>query len=319
MADPTAIAFLGCGNITMLHSRTLASVAPDVTRFYASRSRERAEEYRGRFGGAAAFGSYDEAIADPRVGAVFIATPPGSHRDLAERALDAGRHVIVEKPPFLSSADFDAVADAATRAGRRLLVAENYHYRPLVRSVRRIVESGVLGEVRFVSVHAVKRQTTGDWRDDPAIAGGGALFEGGIHWMNLMGNLGLSIAEVHGFRPGSGEGIERSLLIVMRYREGAVGTLYHSWEIPSVFKGLRLSKIFGTEGSVTFESNGLFVAVRAPGGSHLHFPGFRDIRGYRAMLTDFVGAIRENREADYTMDRARADLALVEAAYRSAE
>src|SRR5690606_1181856 len=117
------------------------------------------------------------------------------------------------------------------RAGRRLFVAENYHYRPQVRAVREIIRSGVLGEVRYVSLHAMKHQAVGGWRDDAAIAGGGALFEGGIHWMNLMGNLGLTIGEVTGFRPGPREQIERSMLIVARYVEGAVGTLYHSWEI----------------------------------------------------------------------------------------
>ena len=65
-------------------------------------------------------------------------------------------------------------------------------------------------------------------------------------------------------------------------------SLYYSREIPSLFRGLRLSKLFGRKGVITFESNGLFVFVRGRGLPRLVFPGFRDIRGYRAMYRDFV-------------------------------
>lgn len=331
MAD-LGLAFLGCGRITAQHSGTIAKLDPGVARFFASRDAARAADYAQRLGGAGSFGSYDAALADPRVQAAFVATPPDSHCELALRAFAAGKHVIVEKPPFLSTAEFDQVTAAARAAGRRLFVAENYHYRPQTRTIRDIVRSGVLGDIRFVSVHALKRQAGGGWRDDPAVAGGGALFEGGIHWINLLGNLGLTIDEVTGFRPGyggkgekggnggnggKGGGPERSMLVVARYREGAVGTLYHSWEIPSLFQGLRLSKIFGTAGSVTFESNGIFVAVRSPARTRVAFPGLSDIRGFRGMFADFFAAIRDDRDAEYDPARARRDLELVEAAYRS--
>ena len=318
MAERLGLAFLGCGRITAQHSRTIARVDGSVDRYFASRDGSRAEAYRARHRGAGAFAGYESALADPRIHAVLVATPPDSHRRLAELAFAAGKHVIVEKPPFLDTAEFDAVAAAATGAGRRLLVAENYHYRPQARAIRDIVASGVLGDVRYVSVHAMKHQATAGWRDDPRKAGGGALFEGGIHWINLLGNLGLTVRDVTGFRPGSGAGVERSMLVVARYAEGAVGTLYHSWEIPSLLKGLRLSRIYGTKGSVSFESNGIFVAVRSPARTRLSFPGLRDIRGFRAMFNDFFAAIRENREAEYGTARARRDLELVEAAYRSA-
>ena len=318
MAERLGLAFLGCGRITAQHSRTIAPLDGSVDRYFASRDASRAEAYRARLRGAGAFAGYESALADPRIHAVMVATPPDSHRALAEQAFAAGKHVIVEKPPFLDTIEFDAVAAVATAAGRRLFVAENYHYRPQARAIRDIVASGVLGDVRYVSVHAMKHQATGGWRDDPQRAGGGALFEGGIHWINLLGNLGLTVRDVTGFRPGSRAGVERSMLVVARYAEGAVGTLYHSWEIPSLLKGLRLSRIYGTKGSVSFESNGLFVAVRSSSRTRLSFPGLRDIRGFRAMFTDFFAAIRENREAEYGTVRARRDLELVEAAYRSA-
>ncbi|HJU65061.1 MAG TPA: Gfo/Idh/MocA family oxidoreductase, partial [Gemmatimonadaceae bacterium] len=118
--------FLGCGWATRMHSRTLRASARDVVRYYASRDMVRAREYNERFEGAGAFPSYDEGIADSRVRIVFIATPPSTHLDLTLRALRAGKDVIVEKPPFLRSSDFDTVAAAERASGRRVFVAENY-------------------------------------------------------------------------------------------------------------------------------------------------------------------------------------------------
>ena len=79
------------------------------------------------------------------------------------------------------------------------------------------------------------------------------------------------------------------MMVAFRYDNGAVGSLYYSREIPSLFRGLRLSKLFGREGVITFESNGA-VRARARAGAcrGCCLPGFRDIRGYQAMYRDFV-------------------------------
>jgi predicted dehydrogenase len=307
------LAFLGCGAITRRHARLIGKRHPDVARVFASRDAGRSAAFNAELGGAGAFGGYEAALADPRIDTVLVATPTAHHLELALAGLEAGKHVIVEKPPFLHSSDFELVGREAARAGKRLFVAENYYYRPLVRTLRRLITAGAIGEVRYLIVKALKLQQTGGWRDDETAAGGGALFEGGIHWMNFMGALGLTIESVEGFRPGEAKGIERSMLVVARYAEGAVGSLFHAWDTPSLLKGLRLSRIYGSEGSIAFESNGLFVAVAGPK-PRLIFPGFRDISGYAAMFADFFGAIREGREAEMTPARARRDLELVEEA-----
>lgn len=313
-ADPLRLAFVGCGLATRLHSRTLR--AAPVERWYASRDLARAEEHSGRYGGAGAFGSYESAIEDPRIEAVLIGTPPSTHLDLTLRALEAGKHVIVEKPPFLSVADLDRAAAAAVEADRQLLVAENYYYKPLTEAVRASIARGDVGEVRIITINALKRQETGDWRDDPDLAGGGALFEGGIHWIDFMANLGLPVRRAHGFRPGAGAGPEKSAVVVLEYEQGAVGTLHYSWEIGSPLRGLRLSAVYGTEGTITFESNGVFIGVRGRR-KRLGSPGIRDMLGYRAMFDDFLHAIGAGVAPRYDIAKARRDLELVEEAYRS--
>jgi predicted dehydrogenase len=233
--------------------------------------------------------------------------------------LEHEKDVIVEKPAFLHPADFALVRDAEARSGHRVLVAENYCYKPIARALQGIVHSGVLGEIRLVHLDAVKQQRPGSWRGDPAVAGGGALFEGGVHWIDLLANLGLRIEAVHGFRPGDWREVERSMLVVVEYEEGALGTLAHSWEVPSPLRGLRMSHIYGTAGSAAFESNGLFVIVTgARPYPQLFLPGLLDINGYRAMFKDFFAALRGGQEPLMTLARAQRSVELIQAAYRHA-
>ena len=247
--------------------------------------------------------------------AVLVATPPALHLELTLAALGAGKHVIVEKPPFMRSADFAAVESAARAAGRQVLVAENYHYKPLARTLRRLLAERAIGEPLFLHVNALKRQAAPGWRGQPEMAGGGALFEGGIHWVSFMSHLGLEVREVRGFGPRTARD-ERGLVAVFQYEGGAAGTLLFSWEVPSPLMGLRASSLHGREGSIAFESNGLVVGVWGRR-KRLIFPGVGDLVGRRAMWRDFVRALNENSEPEYDLALARGDLERVERIYAS--
>jgi predicted dehydrogenase len=109
------------------------------------------------------------------------------------------------------------------------------------------------------------------------------------------------------------------MMVALRYDNGAVGAIYYSREIPSLFRGLRVSKLFGREGVITFESNGAFVVARGRGLPRLLFPGFRDIRGYQAMYRDFVGAVRAGRQPEMSLERAIADQRLMDQIHETAD
>ena len=163
-----------------------------------------------------------------------------------------------------------AARDAAKKV---VLVGENDHYKPQAVLLRRLVAERAVGDMvfaHFVTI-AHRLKTADDWRNDETMAGGDAFFEEGIHWLHLAGSLGPRITTIHGYRPSpSREGPDRrakSMLVAFAYDNGATGALYYSREVPSLFRGLRLSKIFGREGVITFESNGTFVVVRTRYGS----------------------------------------------------
>ena len=317
---PLRLAFLGCGFITGVHSRHLRALRPDVVPLYASRDRAKADDYNRRFGGAGSYSDYEAAIDDPAIDAVVVAVPPRFHLHLVLRALAAGKHVLVEKPAFLTVADYGTVQTARDRAARVVLVGENDHYKPLAVRLRQLLADDVIGEMVFAHFMTLARKlkTAGDWRNDETMAGGDAFFEEGIHWLHLAGSLGPRIVDIHGFRPSvSRTGTDRrakSMMVAFRYDNDAVGSLYYSREIPSLLRGLRLSKLLGRDGIISFESNGLFIIVRSGGLPRLVVPGFRDMRGYQAMYRDFVRAIRQQRAPEMSLERAMDDQRLMEQA-----
>ena len=325
MPPPLRLAFLGCGFITRVHSRHLRSLTADVVTSYASRDKARAEAFCSRYRGTTAYSSYSAAIADPNVDAIVVAVPPRFHLDLTLQALAAGKHVLVEKPAYLRLADYRAAIDARNKAGRVICVGENDHYKPLAVCLRRLVKEGALGDMVFAQFTSIVRRLkrADDWRNDEAMAGGDAFFEEGIHWLHLAASLGPTITEVHGFRPSvSPDGPDRrakSMMVAFKYDNHAVGSLYYSREIPSLFRGIRLSKLYGRKSIITFESNGLFVLVRGTGWPRLMFPGFRDIRGYKAMYRDFVSAIRNGSPPEMSLERAVEDQRLMDEIYASVE
>jgi predicted dehydrogenase len=153
---------------------------------------------------------------------------------------------------------------------------------------------------------------------EPAASGGGALFEGGVHWVSFAANLGLEVEDVRAYRAGPASGPERSTLVVFEYEGGAIGTLAHSWELAAPFGGLRMSKVQGTLGAVTFESNGL-AAVTTGRRRSVRLLALRDPFGYDAMLADFLRALRTGYPPRFTLAMAQRDLLLLERAERSAE
>ena len=321
VSSPLRLAFLGCGFITRVHSRHLRSLRLDVVPHYASRDRAKADEYCKRYRGGGSYAEYTAAIDDPRIDAVVIAVPPRYHLELTLQALAAGKHVLVEKPAYLTMADYQTALEARDRAGRVILVGENDHYKPLAVCLRRLLAEGVIGELVFAHFMTLARRlkTADDWRNDETMAGGDAFFEEGIHWLHFAASLGPRITSIQGYRPSvSREGPDRrakSMMVAFRYDNDAVGSLYYSREIPSLLRGLRVSKLLGRGGIISFESNGLFVIVRGGGFPRLIVPGFRDIRGYRAMYRDFIQSIRDGRPPQMSLERAIEDQRLMDQIY----
>src|SRR5215204_6843301 len=167
MPSPLRIAFLGCGFITRVHSRNLRRFKTDIVCGYASRDKARADSTCREYRGTGSYSDYADAIADPRIDAVVVAVPPKFHLNLTLQALAAGKHVLVEKPAFLTMGDYEVVRDARDRAKRLVLVGENDHYKPLAVKLRQLLADRVVGDLvfgQFITV-AKRQKTADDWRN----------------------------------------------------------------------------------------------------------------------------------------------------------
>jgi predicted dehydrogenase len=150
----------------------------------ASRARPRAEEYAERWHIPRAYGSYEELLADPEVEAVYISLPNTLHSAWSIRALEAGKHVLCEKPLSRRAAEAEAAFDAADRAGRLLSEAFMYRHNPQTARVTALVADGAIGELRLI------RATFSYSLYDPANVrlrpdlDGGALMDIGCYCVN---------------------------------------------------------------------------------------------------------------------------------------
>lgn len=311
------IVLLGCGDITRRHTTYARWADKDIQVSFASRTQSKADGYKRKHKGVHAFGSYDAAIGSDDIDIVMVNTPPDSHYELVKASLQAGKHVIVEKPPFFKSAVFDELGPMAENKGLQFLVAENYFYKPLRGAVKEALDEGLIGHPLFIQINATKKQESkGDWRDDKAVTGFGSLFEGGIHWINFINNIGLQITTVNGFVPKQDTELERSVQVTANTEEGTVINLLYSWEVDTMFKGLRLSRIYGKDGSLTFETNGIFVAIRGLK-KRFRFPQLSHITGYKLMWKDFLESIHSGTKAEFDWKMAQKDLVLIEQIYAS--
>src|SRR5512132_3830338 len=163
-AGPLGLALVGCGRFATFHARAARRLGGAVRIAFASRDPGRAEAYRRRFGGFAAFGSYEAAAADPRVDALIVCTPHHLHEAHARLAAEHGKAVLLEKPIARTLPEADAILGAARSAGVVLMVAENAHFVPAFAATRAYVRAGAIGELRQIVVSARGYRRPAGWR-----------------------------------------------------------------------------------------------------------------------------------------------------------
>jgi predicted dehydrogenase len=317
-AGPLGLALVGCGRFATFHARAARRLGGAVRIAFASRDPGRAEAYRRRFGGFAAFGSYEAAAADPRIDALVVCTPHHLHEAHARLAAQHGKAVLLEKPIARTLSEADAILAGAREAGVVLMVAENAHFIPGFAAAGAYLDAGAIGAVRQLVVTARGYRRPAGWRSRRAETGGGILIDGGIHYVYLLRRWAGPVEEVVALAPPNAfpgvEG-EDTVFLLLRFLSGAAAMLATSIAAPRLPR-MQWAWVTGTEGALGVEHRGRALWLR--GRSRTRVRVFvRDRRGLVAQLTEFVGAVREGRPPALPPESARADLAVVLAAYRS--
>lgn len=203
-----------------------------------------------------------ESAREDGIEAVCIVTPNHMHAPVARAFLEAGIHVICDKPVTTNSDDARALQELARQRGLLFAVTHNYSAYPMVRHAQQMVREGALGQIRVVQVEyaqdwlAAPLEQSGQkqaaWRTDPAKAGGGAIGDIGSHAWQLADTItGLRVeslaAELSSFVPG--RVIDDDVQVLLRYEGGARGMLWASQVAPGCENELRI-RIFGIAGGI---------------------------------------------------------------------
>lgn len=195
------IGIVGCGAIGQKRAGALGAAARLVACADLDEGRARAAANAAN-AGARIFSDWRELVASPEVDAVIVATRHDTLASITLAAVEAGKHVLVEKPAARSPAELEPVMLAAGRRAVKVRVGFNHRYHRAFRKAREIFESGELGELMFVRArygHGGRIGYEKEWRARPEISGGGELIDQGPHLIDLARWFLGDFSQVHGF------------------------------------------------------------------------------------------------------------------------
>jgi predicted dehydrogenase len=323
---PTRVAVVGLGYWGPNLLRVLAEQENVEIAWLCDRDHERLQQFRRRHRGARTTTHFSRVVSAQDVDAIVIATPVHTHYELASEALQAGKHVFVEKPLADSSDLADHLVQTAEENDRALMCGHTFIYSPPVRAVKQLLNEGTLGDVYFISSSRVnlglhQRDVSVIWDLAPHD------FSILIYWLN---ELPISIRAIG--RDSIVKGVADVAFVTMNFASGIIVNCELSWLAPSK---LRRTVIVGSEKMVIYDDGTsepvrVFdrgVVYRDPatfGEYHLSYrtgdilsPKVESYEPLGREISDFIQAIRTGGRLDFHTALARSVVRMVEAAEAS--
>ena len=259
----------------------------DNARLYGVASRNQADLPTGEW--EQSYGDYAALLADPAIQAVYIPLPNSLHKEWVLRALEAGKHVLCEKPIGLTAAEAQEMQQAAVQHNRLLMEAFMYQYTDRVRVIKQVLESGALGELRHINVSfrfLLDRPNT--IKMQPAL-GGGALYDVGCYPVNFIGMVTGRLPVRCKALCETDQGVDTNLSALLQYEDGLIANIHCGFNA----YGRNYAEIIGTKGMLIVDKPFLDDA----GALHLHTAeGVRELPvsesdRYQAEIRHFSSAV----------------------------
>lgn len=248
---------IGCGDVTEVKSGpAFAKAERSSLVAVMRRDGAKAEDYARRHGVAKWYDDAEALINDPDVDAVYVATPPSSHKEYVLKCAAAGKPVLVEKPMGLTEVECQEMADACADAAVPLYVAFYRRALPRFLKVKALVENGAIGTVRSVVVEQFELlpddpKSARGWRVELKVAGGGLFVDMGVHAVDFLSYLFGDIVSVSGSADNQGGAYlaEDTVTAALRFSSGvqAVGT----WCF-CAGRAFEQTRIIGDKGEIAF-------------------------------------------------------------------
>ena len=181
------VALVGCG---LIGQKRLNLLPPGSVTVACDTQIDRAKKLAAQSAGCVATDSFEQAVSSPNVDVVMIATINSALAPIALAAVKHGKHVLVEKPAAISTAELDELSAAAAKTGALVRVGYNHRYHPAALKALEIFQSGALGPMMFLRGRYGQGGRIGyekEWRADAKLSGGGELIDQGVHLIDLAG------------------------------------------------------------------------------------------------------------------------------------
>lgn len=321
-------AIVGCGLIGQKRAAAVARLGHRAI-LAVDRSRDRALELAQPFGARSAT-DFRAAVEAEDIDAVVVATPHAELSAIATACLDAGKHVLVEKPGGRNLAEVSAVSKAANAAARIAKVGYNHRFHPAVLKAREIVDRGELGPLMFIRGrygHGGRPGYEREWRLERSISGGGELIDQGSHLIDLAQWFLGEFTGVQGaLRTFFWDAeVEDNVFLTLSTSEGQIAWLHATW---TEWKNLFSLEIYGRNGKL--EVNGLggsygvesltfyrmLPGMGPPETTRWEYP-FAD-RSWETETSEFIAAIHEGRRPIGDAAEAVGSMSVIERVYEGA-
>ncbi len=279
MAKKLNWGIIGCGGIA--DRRTIPGIMKsEIANLYAVMDRSPAvtDKVAQKYGNAKAYYTAEELLADPMVDAVYIATPLCAHYEQAMATLRAGKHLLMEKPMAMTSAECREILALAEEKDLALSVGFIMRQHSLHQKMRDIVREGGIGQL--VSMYATFScwypDIPGAWRQQKAFSGGGSFMDLGVHCLDLLQYVsGQEFTEIKAFAETQSfqYEVDDSAAVLARTASGALGVVTTNFNVPD-HCGINSITLLGTKGSLVTASTlgqeeaGTLEYIYAPQGDY---------------------------------------------------
>ena len=284
----------------------------------ASRTSEQAQAYAKEWNIPRAFGSYEALLADPDIDVIYNSLPNSLHAEWTIKAVQAGKHVLCEKPIAVTVEQVDAMAAAAQKAGVVLAEAFMYRHHLQTLKVQELVESGAIGELRLVhGSFTYNLARPGDVRLDPALDGG-SIWDVGCYPISYARCvIGAEPVEVFGWQVTGPSGVDVTFVGQMRFAGDVIARFDSSFRMPDRAH----IEVVGSEGIINVpdpfkpERDHKILLTRNGETETLALP---DQMLYLGEVEDMADAILLGRDPRISLDDSCANVAVIVALLESA-
>lgn len=323
----TNIAVVGLGGIAQLVHLPILSKLNSVNIVAVSEvNKNRLKTVGNKFNVSNQYSDYKKMLAENDIDAVIIATPTKSHLEVSLEAINAGKHILIEKPIAVNYEEAKKINDAAKKAKVKAMVGMNFRFRPDAMLLKSMINGSELGDLFYIRCGWSRKQSSEEkWFRKKTESGGGVLIDLGI----MLLDLGIWFLDYPPVKSVSVQtyshkvkGVEDSAVGFLRFKNGSVINFEVSWSLHSEKDSFNLTA-FGTEGTGHLNPFRAYKRVDSaridytPTGSASTKNLYK--KSYENELKHFISSIRGNTPFLSSSEEAVTRMKLLEAIYESAK